>query len=297
MTTPNLIPLSPERHGPQRWRRFEDYGFARDRRMVPVVLAEAEPVASAMPLVFAETANGFGPVALLRTQPLGTTPYIGAHGRWQAAYTPSILRVHPFAAAPTEEPGRMVLLVDEASGLLTDDPLAERFFDPFGALSPAVQAVVTFFRQYQLSVQATHAAMHALVDARTPSGDGIFAPLTGFADLTEDQAQGLWMIDRASLDALDDAAWIALRASGALGLAQAHLVSRWNLAFLRRAELALASAALTADAGTAADDVRAGNTAAGPAGGVSDFLAALADARDTAFDAGPLMPSAPGGKP
>lgn len=263
------IPLSVERHGMRRWRRFQDYDFARARRMVPVVLAEAEAVAASMPLVFAKILPDSAPqpVALLRHS-AANTPFIDARGQWLAAYVPALLRVHPFTARPApEDPARMILLVDESDGFVTDNVRDARFFDPFGAADPALEAVVTFFQQFEVSNRATRAACATL------QAEGLFQPLA-----PEDPAlKGISGIDRRALSALDDAAFLRLRASGALDLAHAHFVGRAQLDFLRRAEAALAAGATPeAAAGLA------GNTVTTPSTGVSDFLAALAAAEDDA---------------
>ncbi len=50
-----IVPVTPERHGPRRWRRFASYGFARTLQDVPIVLAKLEPAASALPLAFFQT--------------------------------------------------------------------------------------------------------------------------------------------------------------------------------------------------------------------------------------------------
>jgi hypothetical protein len=262
----------------RRWRRFSDYGFARARRMVPVVLAEADLVAAALPLVFAqdtpETAPQTTPqpVALLR-HTAAATPFVDARGQWLAAYVPALVRVHPFTARPAaggDDPARMILLVDESGGFVTDDMHDARFFDPFGAPDPALQAVVDFFRQYEVSARATRTACAALAEA------GLFQPL----DAGDPACAGLFGVDRARLAALDDAAFLRLRAAGALDLAQAHFVGRAQLAFLRRAEAALAAGASPGSGPDAAG--LTGNTPAAPAADVSDFLAALAAAQDDA---------------
>ncbi len=276
---PRPVPLSAERHGMRRWRRFSDYGFARARRMVPVVLAEADLVAAALPLVFAQDTPDTAPqpVALLR-HAAATTPFVDARGQWLAAYVPALVRVHPFTARPAGD--RMILLVDESGGFVTDDMHDARFFDPFGAPDPALQAVVDFFRQYEVSARATRTACAALDDA------GLFQPL----DPADPALAGLYGVDRARLAALDDAAFLRLRAAGALDLAQAHFVGRAQLAFLRRAEAALAAGA-TPDAWPDAAGLP-GNTPAAPAADVSDFLAALAAAQDDAQNGfpGPVLP-------
>lgn len=272
---PQPVPLSRERHSGLRWRKPEGYGFARGLRHVPLVLAEIEVAAAALPVLFAEDpAAGLPrPVALLRLN-AEHSPYVTQDGRWLAPYIPAILRVHPFSARPAaQQEGdgapRMELLVDESTGLITEDATAQRFFDPLGAPSKPLEKVVNFFQHYGASTRATRVAIQALADARSTDGKGLFRALTH-----RDQAvPGLLGLDRAAFDALDDSHFLKLRAAGALPLALAHFIARTQLDWLERAERALsqkkqADAPRTATQNDASDDV-------------SGFLAALASAQQT----------------
>lgn len=272
-----LVPLSRDRHATRRWRKPPDFRFAQTRQLVPLVLAEIESAASALPLVFAESDDGQTPlpVALLRLT-AAKTAYVTPDGRWLAPYIPAPLRVYPFSARPapqqaTDAPARLELWLDEASGLVSDNADDLRFFDPYGAPSPALEAVIKFFRQYEKSAAETRSAMQALAAARTPDGAGLFITMRH----GETEFPGLLALDRARFEALDDAAFLALRASGALSLAFAHLVSRTQLNWLSRAERALSQAGAPAPGQAPAQD---GDRTA--AGDISDFLSALASARN-----------------
>lgn len=276
VSAPHPVPLSVDRHGMRRWRRFTDYGFARAWQSVPVVLAEAEAVASAMPIVFSGAdADVPEPVALLRLKH-AATPFLDQAGQWLAPYVPALMRAYPFNARPAQgDDGRMILLVDEGGGFVTDNPDDQRFFDPFGAPSDALQAVVGFFQHYETSARATRTACAAL------AAEGLFVPLE-LAGNPADLPSGYWMIARERLSALDDAAFLRLRAAGALDLAHAHFVGRIQIDFLRRAEAALANGAVPGApiAPTPGLTGNRGNTSYAAEAGLSDFLAALAAAQD-----------------
>lgn len=302
MTRPRWVPLTVERHGLRRWRRYADYGFARHRRAVPIVLSEAERVAASLPVVFgtpemadlpadprnaaldttpppasdgagaAAAPDGLLPLALLATGPGGPGPFISDDGRWLTPYVPAALRVYPFAARATGDGAQMTLLVDEGGAHVTEDVRHERFFNPLGAPSPALEKVVAFFRSYAAFAESTAAAVEAL-----RGHPGLMVPLAT-PDLTETQAAGLWALDRAVFDGLDDAAFLALRPSGALALAHAHFVGVQQIGWLRRAE---EGRALAASRGGIASSAPA-DAAAGP--DVSDFLAAMGLGSDDARD-------------
>jgi hypothetical protein len=271
MTHPEPVPLSPGRHGRARWRRFTSYDFARDRRHVPVVLAEIGQVAAAMPIVFARPQAGAEAevLALLRLTAGGGCAFVGRTGLWLATYVPSLLRVHPFSARPSGD-GRMLLMVDEESGLVLPEgqggAASEAFFGSDGRPSPALEGLVAFFRQREASALRTRGAVAAL------DGLGLMAPLAPGAELPAEACEGLLGIDRATFEALPDADHTRLRHCGALDLVHAHFVSMHHMQWLARAERA------RDEAGPGI-----GVQAAAPAGGVaagelSEFIAAIARA-------------------
>lgn len=231
---PSLTPVSPERHGAQRWRRFSSYAFAQAHPLVPIVLGEEMQVAASLPLLFAPVKGQLMPVAVTR---LGkTTALVGPNGSWRGSYVPSILRVHPFAAQQAED-GKFALLIDEESGLLSSDPEDPAFFDADGSISPELAQVVAFFRNRVQAEADTRKAMTALVKTR------LLVP----AALPEGTAlpDGLRAIDPGALSALGRVDLADLHRTGALGLVYAALVAQQHLGFLAAVESHLARSPAT----------------------------------------------------
>jgi len=262
VTQTGQVAISKERHGGRFWRRFSSYAFARDRHSVPIVLAELEPAASAFPLVFRRTATGtVEPHVLLHLTPGVSSPFVTPDGGWRGTYVPSILRAHPFAATPVHAGADMALLVDEASGLVTDDPGDEAFFDESGAPSAALEQVIAFFRTRAQSELATQTACAALQSA------GLLSPLTSLPGMNDTDSDGLLSVEPAALDALDPAALPDLWSNNALRLAHAHRVSLCHAGWMARA--LRAGADFTPRTSAPAADAN-----------LSGFLEALADAQD-----------------
>jgi hypothetical protein len=165
VTQTGQVPVSHERHGGRSWRRFTSYAFARSLHCVPVVLAELDPAAASFPVVFAEDAQGMMPVALLHLRRGAASPFVAEDGSWRGTYVPSALRAHPFSASATGAGDEMALLVDEGSGLVTDDPRDEAFFAADGTPSEPLGQVIAFFRTRALSERDTRAACAALDEA------------------------------------------------------------------------------------------------------------------------------------
>lgn len=262
-TQTGQVPISRDRHGGRFWRRFTSYGFVRPLRCIPVVLAELEPAASAFPIVFRPGDDGaVEPVALLRLAAGEATPFVTHEGRWRGTYVPSALRAHPFAVSPTSARTEMTLLVDEGSGLVTDNPRDEPFFDLTGAPSAALADVIAFFRSRAQSELDTRAACDALRAA------GLLAPLSPLPGMSGADTDGFLAVDVTALAALGPGALPALWSSGALRLAHAHRVSLCHAGWMARALRAGAGPVPGATPGISADP------------GLSGFLDALAEAQD-----------------
>mgnify|MGYP000173216567 CR=1 FL=1 len=248
-TAGKFVPISKSRHAGRYWRRFTSYEFARGLRQVPIVLGEQEQAAANFPILFRaagpEGAQWSAPVAMLRLSAEGESPFVAPNGIWRAHYVPSILRVHPFGARPGRPAEgadgdviQMAVLVDEASGLISDDPNDEPFFNAEGEIDQALAEVVAFFRQRTNAARKTQLACAALGRADLLTEVDTTQP--GMAELA-----GFHVVNRARLEALDDTAISQLYRSGALALAFAHFVSLAHVAFLQSVEVSIENSPAT----------------------------------------------------
>ena len=230
--------LSPARHGHLRWTRYADYAFAADRNLVGLAAGELGRAALALPLAFIGQGESWSLCALLGLQP-GQNLYLGPQGQWLAPYVPAILRAHPFHLG--WEGGDASLCVDEGSGLLVSDGTGEAFFAENGDLGPAVRDVWTFLSQTAESILVLERASAVLAQA------GVLEPWPISVQGPEGPRalNGLHRIAEAALNALDDAAFAALRRTGVLPVAYAQLLSMGNLP--RLGELAQARAQAEAE--------------------------------------------------
>lgn len=269
-TSQKLVAVSPQSHGARYWRRFESYGFARATHCVDIVMAEVAPAASAFPLVFRKRQDdrGIDPVALLSFGSSEPTPFVTNDGNWRGTYVPSALRAHPFAAQFTDKAGEMTLLVDEASGLITQDPNDQPFFDADGTPATALEKVIEFFRTRARSALQTQKACRALQTAE------LFTPLRDFAGMDQADLDRLYTINAERLDALSDDSLPDLWHSGALRLAEAHRVSLCHVGWMLRAERA-----------SAGIDRHVPDAPSQPDTALSGFLDALSDAQDRDWSA------------
>lgn len=230
------VPLSRDRHGAYRWKRFDGYGFAATTTLVPLATNEVTRAALSLPLAFAENGEGWTMAAVLGFVP-GENLLVGANGSWIAPYTPAALRAYPFRNGWNErvEP---VLCVDEASGLIVEGAEGEAFFDADGRLSTAVQQVWDFLQVLAKGEVALVRASNLLHEA----GLVVPWPISFDTDAGKQHVKGLYRIDEAAMNALDDARFGELRRAGVIGLAYAQLLSMANLTDLGQLALARAQA-------------------------------------------------------
>lgn len=233
MVQNGLVPVTFARHGRIYWRRFTSYEFAVDRADCAIVHQEALQAASAFPIVFKRDLVGFEPYVILSFFAGMPTPFVSQDGRWMAAYVPSDLRCFPFRAEPVgrasaDSKPLFQLCVDEASGLISNDPDDETFFDQTGTLSPVLQEVQAFLRRRAAAREATQTLCQIVDDL------GLFEPFAAHEGI--DLAPGTFAVSTQRISSLSHAEKLRLVDSGALQLIHAHQVSLSHCRWIAQAQ-------------------------------------------------------------
>jgi hypothetical protein len=227
--SPQIAAISAENFSGKAWRRYTGYAFAAGETLIPLVVAELAQAVPAMPLAFIQSGEGFQLVAVTALQP-GTNLFVAPDGRWLGAYVPAALRGYPFRLVKPQDREESVLCIDEASGLVVEAGQGETFFDEDGQPGKTLRGVLELLSQVEQSRMATQGAVDALVAA------GLVQPWPLSINQGEQNVPvtGLYRIDEAALNALENEAFLALRRSGALPVAYAQLLSMNQLAVLQR---------------------------------------------------------------
>jgi hypothetical protein len=227
--SPQLTAISAENFSGKAWRRYTSYAFAAGGNLIPLVAAELAQAVPAMPLGFVQSGEGFQLVAVTALQP-GANLFVAPDGRWLGAYVPAALRGYPFRLVKPQDRADSVLCIDEASGLVAEGGQGEAFFDEDGQPSKAVKDVLEFLSQAERNRMVTRAAVDALAAA------GLIQPWPLNIKQGEQNVPvtGLYRIDEAALNALENEAFLTLRRSGALLVAYAQLLSMNQLAVLQQ---------------------------------------------------------------
>lgn len=224
-----LIALSRERHGAKRWQRFSSFSFAAQKHLVPLVAAEIPRAFVAMPVVFWRHEERFHLAGMLSPLP-GRNFFVDAQGAWIGDYVPAAFRAYPFRMLKSrEDQKRMVLCVDEDSGLISDTK-GEPLFDDIGQLNPSVIEVVQFLKKVEENRLVTEQAVDALAEAGIIVHWSLRVQIGG----RENTIPGIYKIDEHQLNRLDDETFLKLRACQALPIAYAQLLSAGNIALFKK---------------------------------------------------------------
>lgn len=227
---PAFAALSRERHAHQGWKRHNSYTFAAKEAVVPIVGAELPKVLPSMPIAFIQEQSRYQLVGVLSLQP-GSNLLISAGGQWLGPYVPVAWRAYPFRVLQPQGSEQSMLCVDEDSGLIVDAVEAdETFFNDQGEPSTATREILNLLTQVESNRAATQRGVDALAKA------GIIEQWP----LQVDQAgqmisvTGLYRVNEAALNALDDQVFLELRQNQSLPLAYAQLLSISQLTVLER---------------------------------------------------------------
>ena len=225
-----LAQISPERHAKKAWKQATDYAFAAEDTFIPLVGAELSKVMPAMPIGFITQEVGYQLAAITSLQPR-TNLYVTSNGEWLGPYVPAALRAYPFRLVRQENAEDFTLCINEASGLVFDsDEDGNAFFDDQEEPSLGIKDIINFLTEVEVSRAGTQAAVNALADA------GLIIPWALELKLHEEvmPVEGLFHVDEAALNKLNEPDFLALRKAGGLAVAYAQLLSMNQLAELER---------------------------------------------------------------
>jgi hypothetical protein len=222
---PQPTPITKQSHADKSWTRFSSYQFASKDNLASLAGAEIVKAVTALPMAFVQQQDRFFLVAVLSLTP-GTNLFVAPDGRWLGGYIPSVFRGYPFQMAKAQGQDDPILCVNEDSGLVNEDKTAgEPFFDETGEVSKSVKEVMNFLNQVEQNRAATNRAVASLAEA------GVITqwPLKIKDGDQEKPVTGLYRIEEARLNSLEDETFLKIRKAGALPIAYAQLLSMGNI--------------------------------------------------------------------
>jgi hypothetical protein len=219
----SLTAVTREEHTHKRWLRRESFAFAAGDSVLPLVASEVAIAATSMPVAFIPQGDGYQLVAVMGLAP-NQNLFVSTNDAWLMRYIPASYRVGAFRLAANDS-GEMLLCVDEATGLISDGPEGEPFFDEDGKPTQSISDMLQMLSQLNESQQvgANICALlnkHGLIEPWDIAVEGPIGP---------QRVEGLYRVNEVALNALPVESFLELRQSGALALVYAHLLSTHNI--------------------------------------------------------------------
>lgn len=213
--------MNPARQAGLHLRRSADYGFAAGAHAIPLAAAEMPAAMRSYPIVFVGADHA--PVAIVGLQQ-SENLFVDTSGAWAGShYVPAYVRRYPFILAGDAGAERLTLCIDRGSDRILSE--AGEASDPlFDGETPseATRRALAFCEEYNTLHNATRAVVEQI------AGHGLFVDRRSRVSLPDGSVFNLTdfqVIDEAAFNALPDAAFLELRASGALPLIYCHLAS------------------------------------------------------------------------
>ena len=225
-----LVAITAERHTGKLWKHVIDYAFAAENNVIPLLGAELDKAAVVMPIGFCNLDAGYQLVAITSLQP-GMNLYVAPDGQWLSEYIPVALQAYPFQLAQQDSTDEFILCIDEASGLVVEsEEHGNAFFDNQDQPTQKIKDILNFLLGVKAGRVVTQKAVDALADAGLITAWEI--------NLKQGEqvvpVKGLFRIDEAALNKLDDENFLALRKAGGLAVAYAQLISTNRIELLER---------------------------------------------------------------
>lgn len=220
-------PLAAERHGNLGVKRIDrPFAFLKEAHAVPVTVSEFGMGAGSFPLIF--VGQDKTPVAVMGIRQ-NQNLYVGADGQPDPdVYLPAFVRRYPFVFASDNQSDRLLLCVDRAAPMVSDQPDVPFFNgqEPSQFTNDAIEFCKEFERQRRATVEFTK-LIESLDLFETKSV--AFTPRDAQGNTGEQQKiADYWAISEEKLNALSPEQYMQLRDNGAIGAVYAHMVSLLN---------------------------------------------------------------------
>lgn len=220
-------PLSADRHKNLGVKQIAaPFSFLSKAHAVPVTVSEFGVAATCFPIIF--VGEDKTPVAVMGVRQ-NENEYVDAAGQPDPdAYIPAFVRRYPFVFAADQSSDRLLLCVDRAADMVSEQPDVA-FFEN-GQPSQFTQDAIEFCKEFERQRRATVEFIEMLDKAGLFEQKSVtFTPrdINGNPGETQKIAD-YWAISEEALNALPDAKFNEIRNTGALAAVYAHMVSLMN---------------------------------------------------------------------
>jgi hypothetical protein len=223
-------PLSPEEHGGLGVRQIDQpFAYLREAHAVPVTVTEFGMAGSSYPIIF--VGDERTPVSVMGVRQ-GQNLFVEPNGYVsEDHYVPAFVRRYPFVFAADDASDRLLLCVDRAAPMVSNQPDVPFFVDgqPSAFTNDAIEFCKEFERQRRATTEFSNMVRSLdLFEQKTVA----FQPRdqAGNAAGPQQKIADYWAISEDRLNALPAERYMELRNNGAIGACYAHIISllNWN---------------------------------------------------------------------
>lgn len=225
------VALNRERHQKLKIQIKPDhFSFAAKTNSVLLAMSEFADASRDLPIVFVGKPDGPFTVAALVGLADSENLMVGDKGDWETGtYIPAFIRRYPFVLAGADNAESLTVCIDEAySGLGNSE--GDALFSDEGKETDYLNNIVEFLRLFHAEMSRTSAFAGKVAELGLLTQKMITIEYDGNKKVLD----GLWVVDEAKLNALDDAKALELLRSGFMGLIYAHLLSLNNVSRLAK---------------------------------------------------------------
>lgn len=238
-----VTPLVTERHKSWAIKAVEDYAFASDITIIPILASEFQRISLEYPIVFIAGEDETPlPVAVVSIDS-GTNAYLNSDNSWDAAYIPAFIRRYPFIFSRSEDGEKYILCIDEEyAGIQHDgngDNGDQALFTDSDEPSEYTQAVLDFLKVYQIEHEKTIAICKQMRDRNLFERKQLSTNVVNSEGQSEEKVRlsGFFTIDRSRVSTLKEAFLIEMFRNDALEMIYNHLASLEHFTTKRFASL------------------------------------------------------------
>jgi hypothetical protein len=217
-------PLNADEHSEWKIKSPENYGFAQDISLAPLLCAEFLQASLHYPIVFVAGEDDTPVPVVILSLESDKNNYLSQDLSWNSEYIPAFIRRYPFVFTRSKDNDEYYLCIDEAFEGVGLSVEGKSLFDEQKQPSEYTKGVLDFVSQYQLEHEKTRKICKLLHEFNLFDRKQL-ASKTNEMQSEEVRLSGFYTIDRSRLATLRDSSLLELVKNGSYELICNHLAS------------------------------------------------------------------------
>lgn len=209
----SFFPLNDVSHRTLRVKKNTHFAQAWEQHLIPITVDEVADAATEFPVVLVKNTHvgGFSLVTIMALQ-ASTNLYCNNLESFKGVYAPRVLRIYPLMLKGSSDNDQMEVCIQNDSNLLSETD-GQTLFDENGEQTLFLQQQIKQLMLHSEQQPITEAFIALLLEHELLHAQKVAISLGENNHISFD---GIYTIDAAKLESLDDATYLKLRKTGAL---------------------------------------------------------------------------------